>query len=359
MRIGIDARLWNERGVGRYIRNLIKHLQVIDKSNEYVLFVRSGDIDSIKYYVSSIKHKLVKTDIRWHTIEEQLKLPSILNKEKLDLVHFPYFSVPIFYHKPFVVTIHDLILHHFPTGEASTLPLPLYKLKLLGYEFVISQAVKKAKKIITVSNATKKEIIDHLGISSGKIAVTYEGIDDALNSKLQLKIQNYFLYVGNAYPHKNLERLLETVAMMKDKGLMINVVMVGKEDYFYRRLKEKVKKMNLVNNVIFYGEATDEELLALYKNAKALILPSLMEGFGLPALEAMASGCLVIASDIPAIREICGEAAIYFNPYNINDIANKMEAVHPSDKLAKGLRRAKEFSWRKMAEQTLEVYKKI
>lgn len=368
MRIGIDGRLWNESGVGRYIRNLVYQLGKLDKKNEYVLFVRSKDYESIKHQVSSVKYqwKVVNAGVRWHSVEEQLMFPSILNRERLDLVHFPYFSVPIFYKRPFTVTIHDLILHHFPTGEASTLPLPFYQLKLLGYKFVISQAAKKAKKIITVSNATKEEIVDHLGVHSQKVVVTYEGVGERVSSSryqvLSIK-KPYFLYVGNAYPHKNLERLLEAFNGIRQND--IQLVFVGREDYFYKRLKEKVKEMGLVEDVIFYGEANDEELQSLYQNAKALVLPSLMEGFGLPAVEAMANKCLVVCSDIPALREICGEVAIYFNPYDVNDIVNKMKAIcsndlnHYNKNIEEGLRRVKMFSWQEMAKQTLKIYESI
>ena len=172
MKIGIDCRLWSETGVGRYIRNLVSELSKIDAKTIYVLFALDKDISSIKHQVLGRNFKIVAVDIRWHTIEEQLRFPQIISRENLDLMHFPYISVPIFYNKPFVVTIHDLIPYHFPTGEASTLFLPLYKLKSLGYEFVISAAAKKAKKIIAVSNATKKEIVDHLKVDLNKVVVT-------------------------------------------------------------------------------------------------------------------------------------------------------------------------------------------
>ncbi|MBI2430669.1 MAG: glycosyltransferase family 4 protein [Candidatus Levybacteria bacterium] len=356
MRIGIDARLWNESGVGRYIRNLVAQLQILDKKNEYILFVLGKDYVGIK----GNNWRLVKANIRWHTIEEQLKFPSILYKEKLDLVHFPYFSVPIFYNKPFVVTIHDLILHHFPTGQASTLPMPFYWAKHLGYKFVISQAAKRAKKIIAVSNAAKDEIVDHLHVDLNKVVVTYEGVD-LPSSKLQLKTRSYFLYVGNAYPHKNLERLIEAFAGIRNQESGIKLILVGKEDYFYKRLKEKVQKMGLEKKIIFRGEATDEELAGLYKNALALVIPSLMEGFGLPILEAMANKCLVLASDTPAHHEIADDAAIYFNPNNTEDIAEKMKASyndthHYSENIEKGFERSKIFSWEKMAKETLKIY---
>lgn len=379
IRIGIDCRLWNETGVGRYTRNLVSELSKIDSKNSYVLFALNKDVSSIKYHVLSIKHgnwKIVVADIRWHTIEEQIKFPQILNKEKLDLVHFPYFSVPIFYKRPFVVTIHDLILNHYPTGQASTLPFPIYKLKLLGYKFVIAQVAKKAEKIITVSNTTKEEIIDHLGVSPQKVVVTYEGVDDKIrNSKSQLpsnsqlstlnsQLSKYFLYVGNAYPHKNLERLINAFEIINSQFSTLNLVLVGKEDYFYKRLKEKIQKMKLLYKVIFLQNVNDEELASLYKNAIALVMPSLMEGFGLPALEAMANKCLVLASDIPSLKETCGDAALYFNPLSIDELAEKLNMVtlHTTEYggleelRRRGLERAKMFSWKKMAKETLGVY---
>ncbi|MBI4096246.1 MAG: glycosyltransferase family 4 protein [Candidatus Levybacteria bacterium] len=397
MRIGIDCRLWDETGIGRYTRNLVLNLQEIDKKNEYVLFILSKDYENIKknwkleiarFAARRGNWKLRPADVRWHTLEEQLKFPQILNRENLDLMHFPYQSVPVFYNLPFVITIHDLIINHFPSGQASTLPFPIYNLKLLGYKFVMSRAARKAKKIIAVSNATKEEIVDHLGVSSNKVIVTHEGASELKNWKLEIgnwKLKNFsaekfFLYVGNAYPHKNLERLLEAFyffchpesisgsQLNRDSDLRQNdtkLVLVGKEDYFYKRLKKKVASMNLSEKVIFLQNVSDGELADLYKNALALIMPSLMEGFGLPALEAMVNKCLVLASDIPALKEVCGDSAIYFNPYDVKNIAQKIREVcfndlnHQSRKKEEGLERAKLFSWRKMAKQTLSVYEQV
>jgi len=368
MKIGIDCRLWEETGVGRYARNLVLNLQKIDKKNEYVLFVLRKDREEILKQVlpagrqgQNDSFRIIEADIRWHSIAEQLRFLGILSKENLDLVHFPYFSVPLFYNKPFVVTIHDLIINHFPTGLASTLPFPIYSLKLIGYKFVMSQAVKKAKKILTVSNATKEEIVDHLGVDSKKVVVTYEGISQklAVSGQKSAVKGKYFLYVGNAYPHKNLEKLLEAFKTLNSN---VSLVFVGKEDYFYKRLKKKVEEMNLSDKVIFLENVTDEELFGLYKNALALVIPSLMEGFGLPALEAMANKCLVLSSNIPSLREVCGDAAIYFDPYNVTDVVRKMKEVllndsnHFTEEIKRGLDRVKLFSWEKMAKETLEVY---
>lgn len=369
MRIGIDARLWNESGVGRYTRNLVEQLQALDKNNEYILFIQEEDYESVKLKIKNSKFSLIKTEVHWHSLSEQIKFPKILNRENLDLVHFPYFSLSVFYRRPFVVTIHDLIINHFPTGKASTLFLPFYRLKLLGYRYVISKAAKKAKKIITVSNATKDEVTHHLNVDPGKIAVTYEGVDQNLKLKIsgksQLKNKDYFLYVGNAYPHKNLEMMIEAFNILISKNHNdTSLILVGREDYFYKKLKEKVKRMNLSSCIQFYGSAKDEELSDLYGNAKALILPSLMEGFGLPALEAMANKCLVLCSDISAFREICKDSTIYFNPKDAQDLSHQMgqiinnfgEADYYSDLKQKGFERSKEFSWEKMARETLGIY---
>lgn len=373
MRIGIDARLWNETGVGRYTRNLVKYLQVLDKKNEYVLFVQPNFNEDGKWKIEDGRWKIVKTNIRWHSIEEQIKFPIIINKQNLGLVHFPYFSVPIFYNKPFVVTIHDLILHNFPTGEASTLPLPLYKAKLLGYKFIISKISKKAKKIIVPTNAVKDEMIRRLHIPSSKIEVIYEGVDSNLNSEFthstssgqnsELKNKRYFLYVGNAYPHKNLKRLIAAFQKFKsDSDNDVKLILVGRKDYFYIKLEDFIFKNNLNNIQIIYT-ADDNLLSYLYKNAIALVVPSLMEGFGLTALEAMSNRCLVLASDIPSLKEVCLDSAIYFDPYNIEDIKKKIKLVCLSDSkydikttVEKGVSRASDFSWKKMTEETLKIY---
>jgi glycosyltransferase involved in cell wall biosynthesis len=364
MRIGIDGRLWNETGVGRYIRNLVRELKVLDKKNTYVLFV--GEDCKIDELSNNKNWKVIQTPIRWHTLEEQRKLPNLLKSEHLDLVHFPYFSVPVSYNLPFIITIHDLIINHYPTGKASTLPSPVYYAKLLGYKYVIKKATIKAKKIITVSQATKDEIEEHLSIPPDKIAVTYEGISENIfgknqNTHLPFDVEKYFLYVGNAYPHKNLERLIEAFKLVLDEYKDVTLVLVGKEDYFYRNLKKKVHELGIEKNVLFAGFISEETLQYCYKNAIATIVPSLMEGFGLPGLEAMRADCLVLASDIPSLKEIYADSAIYFNPLAVESMhATIREVLTDKNKfnsyIGKGEKRVTFFSWRKMAEQTLKIY---
>lgn len=359
MRIGIDARLWNETGVGRYTRNLVRELVSVDRKNEYILFVLEKDKKDFQF-LTSPKFQIREANIRWHSLQEQLAFPQVLQKENLDLVHFPYFSVPILYSRPFVVTIHDLIVHHFPTGQASTLPYPIYFLKLQGYKYVISQAAKKACAVFAVSQATKAEVVKHLKIPQEKVVVTYEAIDVGVQKKRQneqMRTGDYFLYVGNAYPHKNLEKLIEAFMNVRRTSLSIKLILVGRNDFFYTRLQNKLQ-----NGVELIVAPNDAMLANLYQHAKALVMPSLMEGFGLPPLEAMANGCPVVISDIPSLREICESAAIYFNPNNASDMAEKMtQVLSLSQKerdsfITLGKKRAQHFSWKKMAEETLKVY---
>ena len=377
-KIGIDARLWNETGVGRYIRNLVSYLQSLDTKNQYVLFVRSEDYEELKKnFGLKANWKIVKADIRWHSFAEQILFPYLLYKEHLDLIHFPYFSFPLLYRKKFVITIHDLILHHFSTGEASTLSPLLYRAKLFAYKFLLSQGAKRAEKIITVSQATKSEIIDHLHVPESKVEVTYEGSSKlktgTQNSKRELKAQNYFLYVGNVYPHKNVMKLIKAFhvfslnfqLLTKEKSVdehsKVKLILVGKKDFFYTKLQEKVEQLQLQNEVLFYHHVSDEELANLYQHALALVMPSCMEGFGLPALEAMANECLVIASKIPSLQEICKNAAIYIDPWNTQDILNTLRDVYLKKntftKYKKaGLERVQNFSWEKMARETINIY---
>ena len=351
--IAIDARLIDQTGVGRYTRNLYAGLKKIDKKNKYLL---------------------LKPKIAWHSLSEQIIFPLWLLSQKIDLIHFPYFSFPLLCPKKFVVTIHDLIPWHFKTGKASALPVWLYSIKHFFYKQLLYWGARRAKKIVAVSQYTKKEIIKCLKVKPEKVSVIYEGVDEKiLNTKNQISkkhIKNeksnnkYFLYVGNAYPHKNLERLINAFIEFfnhHSSSITPKLILVGPDDYFYKKLKLKVKQLGLHNRVIFYGSASDEQLIGLYKNALAFINPSLMEGFGLPGLEAMACGCPVVCSKIEVFKEIYGEAALFFDPKDKEDIKSKIKEITNSKEkrqklVKKGLIQLNKYSWKKCAQQTLKIY---
>lgn len=368
MTIGIDVRLWDETGVGRYIRNLVENLREIDSNNNYILFSIRRNLAAIKSSFGNYKNwQIVEADIRWHSIAEQFVFPKILNKYDLDLAYFPYFSIPVFYKKPYCIMIHDLIIDHFSTGKATSLPYPFYKFKKFLYHLTVRNAVSKALKIIVPSRATKDELIKHYGVKEEKIKVIYEaGFNASINkddSILKKIKEKYFLYVGNVYPHKNIEQFINAfIKFLKDKKEDVQLVFVGREDFFYKKLKKRVKKYTVQKNIAFLNNVTDKELKSLYANAIALVSPSLMEGFGLTPLEAMSSSCLALISNIPAFKEICSDVSFYFNPKDKLSMKNSLEMIYNLDfkikveHLRLGLERSEKFSWKKTAEETLRIY---
>lgn len=367
MRIGIDARLWTQTGVGRYIRNLISELISLDKKNEYVVYLRKEEFDT--FVPPSAKWKKRFLDVPWHTFTEQIKVPFELRRDNLDVAHFPYFNVPVLYYGPFLLTIHDLIVDHFDTGRASTKAIWFYKLKRAGYKLATHLAIKKAAKISVISETTREEVIDHYHVDQEKIEVTYDGLDSNFKRVADLhKATNYYdfpyiIYVGNAYPHKNLERLI--YAMKKISQTKMKLILVGSDDYFFPRLKKLVEKESMSGNIIFFGQADDEQLVNLYTFSKCLVFPSFMEGFGLPNLEAVYCGCLPVVSDIPVFHEVWGDDLSYFDPNDTEDMAAKiletvkLKKTDIEKKIKRAKLRVKKFSWRQSALQTLKMYEEI
>lgn len=368
MRIGIDARFFGStgKGLGRYTRRLIENLEAIDNCNEYFIFLRKENFD--EYQPKNPRFQKVLADYRWYTFSEQINMPRILNKYKLDLVHFPHFNVPLFYRKKFIITIHDLILIHFPTIRGTTLNPLFYWFKFAAYKIVIRSAIKRAKKVIAVSNFTKRDILKHYRIGENKIALTYEACDIhqkdmPRDSSFILKkygiIKPYIMYVGNAYPHKNLEALI--LAFGNFIGYNdFQLVLVGKEDYFYKRLRDFAVNKK-IENVIFAGFVPDSELSAIYQKARLYVFASLYEGFGIPPLEAMAKGVPVVSSDHPCMKEVLGDSAYYFDAGQSENITRAIGILLNNQGLReelikKGYEQIKKYSWERMAGETLNIY---
>ena len=254
--------------------------------------------------------------------------------------------------------------------------MPIYHLKHFGYEYTIRLAVKRAKKILVPSNFTKKKLVKTFELPANKVNVTYEAADDVFvdageqgipEGKINQVLSNYgvhkpfIIYVGAAFPYKNLNTLLSALLLLPEK---IRLVYSSSRNAFVERLVEKAKELEVAHRLITTGFVPNEELAVLYKQAECLVFPSLSEGFGLPGLEAMASGCPVVCADIAVFKEVYADAAIYFDPKKAKDISDKIESVVKSDKLKnqmrkKGFEQAKKYSWRKMAGETLAVYKEI
>lgn len=364
MKIGIDARLINETGVGRYIRNLIEELGKVDDKNTYVIFLNAVGFES--FTVPNNRWKKVLVNVAWHTVSEQVWMPIVFSLQHLDLLHVPYFNIPIFYLGAMIVTIHDLTIKHFDTGKASTRFWFLYKIKRLLYGLVMSIGISRAKHIVVPSFATKAEIIEHYHVSEKKITVTYEGVDPQITNASHGKTNEqslvpipYFLCVGNAYPHKNLSLVIDALERSKTKA---KVVFAGKEDFFYKRLRREITRRGLSSRVIFFGAADDLSLRSLYTHAQALLFPSLMEGFGLPPLEALSLGCPVIASDIPVHKEILKDLVTYFSPIDRDELTILLDTWQKADhqvKSDKVLLQLREYNWKKLALETLHVYQNI
>lgn len=354
--IGIDARLWYESGVGRYIRNLVYGFEKSDLPHSFTVFLNPKAFSLVNF--ENPNFKKVLSDVSWHTIDEQWRFKKELDKHNFDLVHFPYFSYPVFYKRPFIITIHDLIIDHYPTGMASSLPLPFYYLKYYAYKKIIKSAVKKAEKIIVPSIATKDELIAHYKANKDRVEVIYEGFDSLISEnavKEKLVSKNYILYVGNAYPHKNLKKLLEAFKGIR-KEIDIDLVCIGRNDFFYDRYEKKI-----YDGVYFLHSIDDSTLFAYYTNALCLAVPSLMEGFGLPLLEAMSLSCPVVSSNTKALREIGGNACLYFDPAKVSEIENALKKIIIDRDLReglikKGLIQSKKFSWEKCINETLKLY---
>lgn len=386
MRIGIDARFFGPvgKGLGRYTQRLIENLEKIsanggsasggDSEDVFFIFLRKENFE--EYQPKNKKFHKVMADYRWYSFSEQINMPRLLNKYNLDLVHFPHFNVPLLYRKKFVITIHDLILIHFPTVKNTTLNPLFYWFKFAAYKLVIRSAIKRAAKVIAVSNFTKDDILKHYKIPKNKVAMTYEACDasgetkridsDAILKKYGLPagrygiIKPYIMYVGNAYPHKNLEALVLAFEKINEKKKNLNLVLVGKEDYFYKRLKNFTSDRK-IQNVIFGGFIPDENLAMIYRESELYVFPSLYEGFGIPPLEAMNEGVPVISSEHPCMREVLGDAAFYFDATNAQNIADAIIEVVNNQELrqkliSKGREQVKKYSWEKMARETLEIY---
>ncbi len=375
MRIGIDARFYGSlgKGLGRYTEKLITYLEGLpEDTNTYVIFLRRENFNEYEPVHSRFTKRVA--DYPWYGWAEQLLFPLLLWRERLDLIHFPHFNVPLFLWKPFIVTIHDLILLHFPTVKASELPPFLYWLKYLAYRLVIASAVGRARSIITVSDFTKRDIETIYPAAKGKVYTTLEAVDpycywlDPVAERSFLRVldlvaedtskagtKRFVLYVGNAYPHKNLEFLL-TVA---PKFLDIMFLCVGKEDYFYRSFRERVLAAQ-VGNIRFAGYVDDRSLGTLYRRASAYIFPSLYEGFGLPGLEAMNYGLPVVAARAGSLPEIYAEAALYFDPSDGDTCAEALRKALDGAEGHKcrtlGFNRVARFSWEGMAVETLRLY---
>jgi glycosyltransferase involved in cell wall biosynthesis len=336
MRIGIDARKIADFGIGTYVRGLLQAL-VADPDNgdgsndEYVAFAPK---EHAALLPAGVGHVVV--DAPHYSIHELVAVGRAADRAGIDLFHAPHYVVP-FTRVPVVVTIHDLIHLRHPNPLAR-----LYARKMIG------RAVRNSRRVLTVSEAAKRDIVATFGCPSDHVVVTPNGVGAPFGTGGRAAEGRYFLYAGNDKPHKNVDVLADAFAAAEVAGA--SLMLTGAP---FARFRSR-------EGIVVSGFVEDEELAALYRGAIALVMPSREEGFGLPALEAMASGCAVITSNAAALVEITGDAALHVAA-DAAEVGAAMRRISADDVLrrtlaARGVERARSFTWRRCADLTRGVF---
>ncbi|MCC7243824.1 MAG: glycosyltransferase family 4 protein [Acidobacteria bacterium] len=366
-RVAIDARKLRDFGIGTYVRNILVELDRCDRETDYVVLCRTPDVAQARALAP--RFRIVAENARPYSIGEQLRIPLRLLREHVDLVHEPHYVLPPATRCRSVVTIHDCIHLMFPQ----------YLPNRLGYVYARASmwtATRQAARVLTVSEASKRDILRYFDIPAAKVQVIPNAIDerfltppdegttDRVRQRYQLD-HPFVLYVGNIKPHKNLERLIDAFGRARGDGPAgLKLVVVGDEVSKYPSLRQMVHRHKLDKHVRFLGFQPQETLASFYRLASVFVFPSLYEGFGLPPLEAMACGTPVITSNVSSLPEVAGDAALLVDPYDTDAIADGIRRVLDDDTLrqelvALGLARARQFSWADSVARIREVYREV
>jgi glycosyltransferase involved in cell wall biosynthesis len=364
MRIAIDARKLHDFGIGTYIRNVLRGLARLDQQTEYIVLCRPEDVEVAGELGPNFR--AVAESARPYSIGEQFRIPLSLVRELAHLLHEPHYVLPPATRCRAVVTIHDCIHLMFPQ----------YLPGAMAYYYARASmwsAVRKADRILTVSETSKRDILKFFDIPPEKVAVIYNAIDerflaepdeeqmDRIRQRYQLD-HPFLLYVGNIKPHKNLGRLIEAFARVKNSGHDdLRLVIVGDQVSRYPPLRQAVHRHRLDKEVRFLGFQPYDTLAVFYRLSRAFVFPSLYEGFGLPPLEAMACGTPVVTSNVSSLPEVAGGAAILVDPYDPASIADGIsravtDTALRQELVAKGLARARDFSWTQSVAAIHQIY---
>jgi len=367
VRIAIDARKLHDFGIGTYIRNLLKYLARLDRESEFILLCRPQDREAVLRLGPNFRP--VVENSRPYSLREQFMVPARLIPQHADVFHAPHYVLPPLVPCRSVVTIHDCIHLMFPQ----------YLPNRLAYGYArasIWTAARRADRILTVSETSKADILRYCDVPADRIIVVHNAIDDRFSiaptdeevERVRERYQldgPFALYVGNIKPHKNLERLIDAFHLVLRGGAeRLRLLIIGDQISKYPRLRRAVDKYKLHKHVRFLGFVPDDTLAALYRLATVFVFPSLYEGFGLPPLEAMASGTPVVTSNTSSLPEVVGDAAVLVDPYSAESIAEGMLQVLTDRELRetlsrRGLARAREFSWEASVARIHEVYAEV
>ena len=367
VKVAIDVRKLHDFGIGTYIRNLLRHLARIDRENEFVLLCDAPDMNVADQLGPNFRTVFEPSPN--YSLREQFHVPWALMREKPDVFHAPHYVLPVAVPSRSVVTIHDCIHLMFPQ----------YLPNRAAYAYARASmwiAAKRSDRILTVSEASKRDILHFFNVPPDKISVVYNAIDERfwvvpdpedvarVRERFQLD-HGFVLYAGTIKPHKNLVRLIEAFAeLRKGEFEELKLLIIGDEISKLPALRRAVHGHKLHKHVRFLGFVPDDTLAVLYRLAAVFVFPSLYEGFGLPPLEAMASGTPVVTSNVSSLPEVAGDAAILVDPYEVGSIVDGVRRVLTDPELAaelrrKGLVRARDFSWERSVSRTHEIYRLI
>jgi len=338
-RILLDARKARDFGIGTYIRGLLGGLAGLGRYELHAL-VLPGEEGLLPSGVTA-----TICAARHYSLEELISVRRAISALEPDVFHAPHYVVPFFPPRATVVTVHDLM--HLTRPEHAALAKRTYARWMMG------RALRLSARVIAGSEETKKEILAFGPTQHGKVSVIGYGVREDFFESEEKKEKNtapYLLFLGNDKPHKNLEGLLRAWPRLHVAYPALSLVLAGAKTQ--RSLPEGAKAV---------GWVADEDVPALVAGARVLVQPSFAEGFGLPVIEAQAAGTPVACSDLPALREAAGDAAVFFDPYDIDSMVVGIERILKDEELRKGLRkrgreRAAQFTWARVAEQTAEVY---
>jgi glycosyltransferase involved in cell wall biosynthesis len=369
LRIAIDARKLRDYGIGTYVRNLLRHLSRVDRTTEYVVLCHGMDCQLVAELGENFRS--VSEASPGYSVREQFTVPRDLLRERADLFHSPHYVLPALTPCRSVVTIHDCIHLRFPQ----------YLPNRLGYVYARSflwLATHRSNRVLTVSEASKRDILEYFRIPPEKIDVIYNGIDERFSQEPAVEDVDrvreryrldgpFVLYAGNIKPHKNLGRLIAAFDILRRGGPEfeeVKLVIIGDEISKYAALRHAVHRHKLHKHVRFFGFVPARTLAILYRLAAVFVFPSLYEGFGLPPLEAMASGTPVITSNVSSLPEVVGDAAILIDPLQPDAIADALRRVLSDTALRddlrrRGLERARHFSWEQSVRRVRQIYGEV
>ena len=362
MNIAIDARMILHSGIGTYTRNLVTNILDIDESNIYTLL---GKKEELSKYAQKNNVSIKEFHSPIYSISEQAIAP--LKLWNTEFLHCPHYNIPVVYEGEMVVTVHDLIHLIFPqflkSRAAYFYAKSLFKLVAI-----------RAKKIIAVSENTKADIVNYLGIKKDKVVVIYNGVSEIfkkevsqeecekLRDKLNLHAR-YILNVSNMKTHKNIETLIKAYSKLRKQGIEQKLLLVGGKKDRIRELQVYAEQFNVAEYVIFLQNIDFEDLPSIYQICDVFVFPSFYEGFGLPLVEAMASRVPVVTSDVSSMPEVVGNAGITIEPKDADSLAEAIEKVISDSNLRnnmvrEGTKQVEKFNWQDTARKTLDVYKK-